>query len=93
MGRPARWREAVAVTALAAAVAALMTYPAILNLDEAGRVDSPDGRWAIWNLERERQFAVDGMAVGHERVICHRLPPSSSHQVSRCSTPVHVKST
>ena len=43
MGRPPRWREAVAV-------AALMTYPAILNLEEAGRVDSPDGRWAIWNV-------------------------------------------
>ncbi len=50
MGRPARWREAVAATALAAAVAALMTYPAILNLEDAGRVDSSDGRWAIWNV-------------------------------------------
>jgi hypothetical protein len=50
MGRPSRWREAAAVTALAVALAAVMTYPVILNLDEAGRVDSTDGRWAIWNV-------------------------------------------
>lgn len=50
MARPSRWREAAAVTALAAALAAVMTYPVILNLDEAGRVDSIDGRWAIWNV-------------------------------------------
>jgi hypothetical protein len=47
---PRRWREAVAVTLLAATLAAVMTYPAVVNLDEAGRVDSHDGRWAIWNV-------------------------------------------
>jgi hypothetical protein len=47
---PKRWREAAAVTLLAATLAAVMTYPAVVDLDEAGRVDSHDGRWAIWNV-------------------------------------------
>ncbi len=50
MARSSRWREAIAVAALAGALAAVMTYPVILQLDGAGRVDSIDGRWAIWNV-------------------------------------------
>lgn len=45
-----RWREPLAVAALSIALAAIMTYPVAVQMDEAGRVDSTDGRWAIWNV-------------------------------------------
>ena len=47
---PLRWREALAVTILAVALAAVMTYPVAVRMDDAGRVDSTDGQWAIWNV-------------------------------------------
>ncbi len=76
MGRPTRWREAVAVTALGAALAALMTYPVIVNLDEAGRVDSPDGRWAIWNVAWVAHALTTNPTGLYQTNIFHPYPDS-----------------
>ena len=34
----------------AVALAVVMTYPVAFRMDEAGRVDSLDGQWSIWNV-------------------------------------------
>ena len=49
-GPPPSWRETLTVVALAVVLAAAMTFPVAFRMDEAGRVDSTDGQWAIWNV-------------------------------------------
>jgi hypothetical protein len=40
--------EATAVVLGALALACVFTYPYILNFNDAGRLDTNDGRWSIW---------------------------------------------
>ena len=40
--------EATAVVLGAIALACVFTYPYVLNFDNAGRLDTNDGRWSIW---------------------------------------------
>jgi len=45
-----RWREATGVTALAGALTVVLTYPVAFELDNAGRLETGDGRLSIWNV-------------------------------------------
>ena len=40
--------EATAVVAGALVLACVFTYPYILHFNDAGRLDTNDGRWSIW---------------------------------------------
>ena len=42
------WVEATAVVLGALLLACVFTYPYIVNFNDAGRLDTNDGRWSIW---------------------------------------------
>jgi hypothetical protein len=45
-----RLAEAIGVTALAAALTVLLTYPIVFKIDRVARFDSGDGLWNLWNI-------------------------------------------
>ena len=44
------WRERAGVVALGALLAVVMTYPVAFRMEAAGRVDTADGEWSLWNV-------------------------------------------
>lgn len=45
-----RWREWTLVTLLALALAVAMTWPLAARIGSAGRLDTDDGRFSVWNV-------------------------------------------
>jgi hypothetical protein len=68
--RPTRpWREAAAVVALGAVLAVAVTFPLAFKLGQMGRLDSHDGRFAIWNVAWvARALVVDPLNVFHANI-------------------------
>lgn len=61
---PARWREPLLVWTTAIVLAVVLTYPYAWQLGSAGRVDSGDGQFAIWNTAWvARTIVVDPVNV------------------------------
>jgi hypothetical protein len=44
------WREAGAIVAVGALLAAVLTFPFVTQLDRVGRYENSDGQWSIWSV-------------------------------------------
>ncbi|HSK10061.1 MAG TPA: hypothetical protein VK911_10825 [Vicinamibacterales bacterium] len=65
------WREGAAVTAVAAVLAILMTWPLALHAGSAGRLDTGDGEFSIWVVSWVARTSVADPARLYDANIFH----------------------